>query len=341
MSTIRSLCTKSNKLWGGRFVGKVDPLMERFNASIDFDKRLCLVDAKASIAYANAMTKTGLLTKEENEAIRNGMEQVHEEWKSGTFEIKHEVDEDIHTANERRLTEIIGAGVAGKLHTGRSRNDQVATDVRLWLKHTVEEMEGKLKSLIEVASNRAEAEIDVLMPGYTHLQPAQPIRWSHWILSHAWSWQRDLSRIQDLYKRVDVMPLGSGALAGHPFGLDRVALAKDLGFSSVSPNSLDAVSDRDFIAEFHFWASLSGVHLSRWAEDLIIYSSREFGFVQCSDAYVMFHCLFPQNPHTLRKKKTSGTPPEAVSCHRKRILMVWNYFEESVVEVWEILRVFS
>ena len=175
--------------------------------------------------------------------------------------------------------------------------------MRLWLKHTVEEMEGKLKSLIEVASNRAEAEIDVLMPGYTHLQPAQPIRWSHWILSHAWSWQRDLSRIQDLYKRVDVMPLGSGALAGHPFGLDRVALAKDLGFSSVSPNSLDAVSDRDFIAEFHFWASLSGVHLSRWAEDLIIYSSREFGFVQCSDAYVMFHFLFPQNPHTLRKKK--------------------------------------
>ena len=292
---------KSTKLWGGRFTGAVDPVMHKFNASIGFDKRMSVVDAKGSIAYASALKRAGIITKEENESMRLGLTDIIAEWDSGTFEIVEETDEDIHTANERRLTELIGQAIAGKLHTGRSRNDQVATDVRMWMKIQVGDLRNKLKSLISVAADRASAEIDVLMPGYTHLQPAQPIRWSHFMLSHAWAWQRDLSRLEDLLDRMDVMPLGSGALAGHPFGIDRDALAKDLGFARVSQNSLDAVSDRDFIAEFHFWAALSGVHLSRWAEDLIIYSSREFGFVQCSDAYATGSSLMPQkkNPDGL------------------------------------------
>ena len=238
-------------------------------------------------------------------------------------------DEDIHSFIERRLTERIGS-VAGKLHTGRSRNDQVATDVRLWLKWQMtgrsqesggrsqgsavggqssassfqppaSSLDSALADLIGAAADRAEAEIDVLMPGYTHLQPAQPVRWSHWLLSHAWAWQRDRERLADLLARVDVLPLGSGALAGCPFPIDREALAADLGFAAVSPNSIDAVSDRDFIAEFLFWAALTGVHLSRWAEDLILWSSREFGFVVLADAYSTGSSLMPQkkNPDAL------------------------------------------
>jgi argininosuccinate lyase len=203
-------------------------------------------------------------------------------------------DEDIHTANERRVGELVGA-VAGKLHTGRSRNDQVATDVRLWLRDELATLGGHLHKLLSVATERAAAEVDIIMPGYTHLQPAQPVRWSHWLLSHASAWQRDADRLTDLLKRVDVMPLGSGALAGHAFGLDRVALAKDLGFvSGPSPNSMDAVSDRDFIVETLAWASLTSVHLSRLAEDLIIYASAEFGYVALSDAYSTGSSLMPQ-----------------------------------------------
>ena len=206
------------------------------------------------------------------------------EWADDSFTIV-DGDEDIHTANERRLGELIGP-LAGKLHTGRSRNDQVATDVRLWLRGELDTIIGNLHDLIAVAAERAETEVDILMPGYTHLQPAQPIRWSHWILSHAWAWQRDAQRLSELAQRADVMPLGSGALAGHPYGLDREWLSTELGFTGgPSPNSMDAVSDRDFMMEFMFAASLHGVHLSRWAEDLIIYGSKEFGFVKFADAY--------------------------------------------------------
>lgn len=183
-----------------------------------------------------------------------------------------------------------------------SRNDQVATDVRLWLRGVVDELDGYMVALIAAAVERAEAEVDVLMPGYTHLQPAQPIRWSHWMLSHAVAWQRDAQRLRELRARVDVSPLGSGALAGHPFGLDRAALAEDLGFSGgATLNSLDAVSDRDFIIETMFWASLTSTHLSRFAEDLIIYSSAEFGFVRLSDRYATGSSLMPQkkNPDAL------------------------------------------
>ena len=167
--------------------------------------------------------------------------------------------------------------------------------MRLWLRDELATLRGHLLKLLSVAASRAESEVDLLMPGYTHLQPAQPIRWAHWVMSHAWAWQRDAERLSDVIKRVDVMPLGSGAIAGHAFKLDRRALAADLGFSSgPSPNSMDAVSDRDFIIETLSWASLLGVHLSRWAEDWISYSSAEFGYVKLSDAYSTGSSLMPQ-----------------------------------------------
>lgn len=289
----------STKLWGGRFSDALDPLMEEFNASIAFDRRLWQADIRGSQAYAQALARAGLLTANEAEQIVAGLEQVAGEWRAEHFEVKAG-DEDIHTANERRLTELIGP-VAGKLHTGRSRNDQVATDLRLWLREELTKSEQKLHTLIEVATERAENEIDLLMPGYTHLQPAQPTRWSHWLLGHAWAWQRDAQRLQDLLPRLNLLPLGNGALAGNPFPIDRDWLAQELGFAAPTPNSLDGVSDRDFVAETLFWATMTMLHISRWAEDLIIYSSREFGFVTLADAYSTGSSLMPQkkNPDSL------------------------------------------
>jgi argininosuccinate lyase len=289
----------AKKLWGGRFSGETDPLMEAFNASIDFDRKLWAADIRGSQAYARALADAGLLTPDEAGQIVNGLEQVADEWRNETFAIV-EGDEDIHTANERRLTELIGP-VAGKLHTGRSRNDQVSTDLRLWLREQIGYLRDHLRQLIEVTVARAEREIDLLMPGYTHLQPAQPIRWSHWLLSHAWAWQRDAQRLDELAARVNVMPLGSGALAGNPFPIDRRKLAADLDFAGVTHNSLDGVSDRDFVAEFLFWSTMTMLHLSRLAEDLIIYSSNEFHFVTLADAYSTGSSLMPQkkNPDAL------------------------------------------
>jgi argininosuccinate lyase len=282
----------SQKLWGGRFTGKTDPLMEQFNASIHFDKRLWKVDIEGSQAYARAIARAGIITSAEAEEIIAGLSKVAEEWAAGNFSIQPG-DEDIHTANERRLSEVIGS-VSGKLHTGRSRNDQIATDIRLWLRAEIEQMRNHLRQLISVTAERAAQEIDLLMPGYTHLQLAQPIRWGHWLLSHAWAWQRDAERLDQLAQRVNVMPLGSGALAGNPFAIDRHQLAADLGFAAITGNSLDGVADRDFIAEFLFWSTMMMLHLSRLAEDLIIYSSREFGFVTIADAYSTGSSLMPQ-----------------------------------------------
>ncbi len=289
----------STKLWGGRFTGATDPLMEEFNASIGFDKRLWRADIEGSKAYARALSRGGLISTDEADRLVAGLEKVAEEWAANAFDLMP-MDEDIHTANERRLTELIGP-VAGKLHTGRSRNDQIATDVRWWLNAEIEPLRGHLCQLIGVTVERAADELDLLMPGYTHLQVAQPIRWSHWLLGHAWAWQRDAQRLADLQPRVAVSPLGNGALAGNPFPIDRWRLAADLGFSAITPNSLDGVSDRDFIAEFLFWAALSMVHLSRLGEDLIVFSSREFGFVTLADAYSTGSSLMPQkkNPDAL------------------------------------------
>lgn len=286
-------------LWGGRFEQAASPLLRQFNDSLPFDQRLWLEDIFGSMAYASAGAAAGLLTAAERDALLAGLEQVAEEWRAGQFPFAPG-DEDIHTAVERRLGELIGP-LAGKLHTGRSRNDQVATDLRWWLRSRVDELDSLLVDLLRVTVQRAAAEIDVLMPGYTHVQPAQPIRWSHWLLSHAWAWQRDRQRLADLRTRLNLSPLGAGALAGNPFAVDRHALAADLGFDGPIPNSIDAVRDRDYAVEFLSWAALLGVHLSQLAEDLILWSSREFGFVQIADQFSTGSSLMPQkrNPDSL------------------------------------------
>lgn len=295
------------KLWGGRFTGKTDPLMEKFNESLPFDKRLWAEDIRGSQAYAKALAKSGILTHDEAGKIVEGLSKVYEEWQAGVFVIKPG-DEDIHTANERRLTELIGA-VGGKLHTGRSRNDQVATDYRLWLYGQLLVLRAEVHELIKVASDRSSAEVDVLMPGFTHLQNAMTVRWSHWLMCHCSAWQRDDMRLRDMLPRVATLPLGSGALAGNPFGVDRQFIAQELGFiGGVCPNSMDGVSDRDFVIEAVFATSLLLTHLSRWAEDLIIYSSGAFGYVQCSDAYATGSSLMPQkkNPDALELIRGKG-----------------------------------
>lgn len=286
-------------LWGGRFEQAASPLLRQFNDSLPFDQRLWLEDIFGSMAYASAGAAAGLLTAAERDALLAGLEQVAEEWRAGQFPFAPG-DEDIHTAVERRLGELIGP-LAGKLHTGRSRNDQVATDLRWWLRSRVDELDSLLVDLLRVTVQRAAAEIDVLMPGYTHVQPAQPIRWSHWLLSHAWAWQRDRQRLADLRTRLNLSPLGAGALAGNPFAVDRHALATDLGFDGPIPNSIDAVRDRDYAVEFLSWAALLGVHLSQLAEDLILWSSREFGFAQIADQFSTGSSLMPQkrNPDSL------------------------------------------
>lgn len=273
--------------------------MQRFSYSIRFDRRMYWADIRGSIAYAMALAQAGLISPKERDQLLDGLEQVRAEFDRGTFQIKSG-DEDIHTAVERRLGELVGP-VAGKLHTGRSRNDQVATDLRLYLLDELTPLEDALIELQEAIVEKAEAHLGIVMPGYTHLQQAQPLLFSHWLLSYFWKFQRDRERLAGVARHTSIMPLGSGALAGNPFGIDRQALAKELGFSGVSENSMDAVSDRDYVVEFLAWAALVQVHLSQLAEDLIVWSSHEFGFVRVDEAYSTGSSLMPQkkNPDAL------------------------------------------
>jgi len=289
----------SVRLWGGRFEGATDEVMWAFNASIAFDRRLAPADVAGSIAYAGALGRAGVLTAEEVGALVGGLERVAGEFSAGTFAWAPG-DEDIHTAVERRLGELIGP-LAGKLHTGRSRNDQVATDVRLFLLAELDALAEALRAAQRAIVAGAEAHLDLLMPGYTHLQPAQPVRYSHWLMSYFWMLQRDRDRLGDLRRRVAVCPLGAGALAGNAYGIDREALARDLGFDAVTENSMDAVSDRDMIVETLSWGAMLGVHLSRLAEDLILWSSAEWGFVRLAERYTTGSSLMPQkrNPDSM------------------------------------------
>lgn len=286
-------------LWGGRFSGSIADLMRSFNDSISFDIRLWAADIAGSIAYAKALAKAGIITSNECDQLLAGLAKVQREFDDGQFEVKAS-DEDIHTAIERRLHELVGE-VAGKLHTGRSRNDQVATDTRLWLRQELTELRSHLLACLSTLTRQAEEHIDVLMAGYTHLQQAQPIRFSQWLLSYAWKLDRDLVRLDEIEQRVNILPLGSGALAGNPLGIDRQFLADELGFAALTPNSLDAVADRDYIVEVMGWAAITQTHLSSLAEDLILYSSTEFGFVEIDDAYSTGSSLMPQkkNPDSL------------------------------------------
>lgn len=285
---------ESQKLWGGRFTGETDPLMHLYNASLPYDYKMYKADLEGTKVYTQGLEKLGLITSEELTKIHYGLDEIKKEWDADKF-IRHPNDEDIHTANERRLGEIIGRHIAGKVHTGRSRNDQVVTDMRIYCRDILDEkLLPFMKDLINTLVKRAEQEIDILMPGYTHLQRAQPIRWAHWLSSFATYFTEDLKRLNQIADRLNVSPLGAGALAGHPYGIDREFLAEGLGFNGVIGNSLVAVSDRDFVVELMFWGTLFMNHISRFAEDLIIYSTAEFGFIKLSDAYSTGSSLMPQ-----------------------------------------------
>jgi argininosuccinate lyase len=287
------------KLWGERMRGPLDPLAAKLNDSLSFDRRLAQEDVQGSMAWARALARAQVLTPEEADDLVAGLEKVRAEFAAGGF-VFHESDEDIHTAVERRLGELLGS-LAGKLHTGRSRNDQAVTDLRLWMIAEIEGTQARLKGLQGVLLERAGKDLGLVLPGYTHLRQAQPIVLAHWWLAHFWGLERDRQRLTELIRRTRIMPLGSGALAGTPFGIDRETLAGELGFESASPNSLDAVSDRDFVSEFLFDAALIAVRLSRMAETLILFSTREFGFLQLADAYSTGSSLMPQkrNPDPL------------------------------------------
>ncbi len=291
-------------MWGGRFSKSIDAAFARLNASFGFDWRLYDADIRGSIAYAKALARAKIITNAERDALTDGLQRVMQEFDARTFEAKPS-DEDIHTAVERRLGELVGT-VAGKLHAGRSRNDQVATDTRLYLFDAIRNSQSAIRNLQSAAIEKAEQHLDVLMPGYTHLQRAQPILLSHWLMSFFWMLQRDHERLDDCAARASVLPLGAGALAGNALGIDREFLARELGFARVSENSIDAVSDRDFIAEFLFAAALLGVHLSRLGEDLTLYSSAEFGFVTMDDAYATGSSLMPQKKNPDAMELTRG-----------------------------------
>jgi len=279
-------------LWGGRFAQKLDQLAWDLNTSLPVDRRMAIQDVDGSLAWAEAIHRAGILSDQEHASIALGLATVKEEFSSGRFSFAPS-DEDIHTAVERRLTELVGEA-AGRLHTGRSRNDQVATDFRLWMLDTIPALDAALKDLQAALVEQAERAGETIMPGYTHLQRAQPILLAHWWLSHFWPLQRDRQRLQDLIKRVTILPLGSGALAGVPFDINRIELAKSLGFAEVSQNSIDAVSDRDFAAEYLFCAAMIGIHLSKLAEQIVLYTSAEFGFLELSDAFSTGSSLMPQ-----------------------------------------------
>jgi len=289
----------SDKAWGGRFAGATSELMERFNASIGFDHKLLTVDVAASQAYARALVGAGVLTEAECGVICSGLDQVREEMSAEGYAFEARL-EDVHMAVEESLTRLIGP-LGGKLHTGRSRNDQVNVDERLYLRAAVDGTVAGVDHLQGVLVESAARHLDVVMPGYTHLQQAQPILFSHYALALFWMLERDRGRLRDTWERADALPLGSGAIAGSAFPVDRDELARELGFSRVTANSLDAVSDRDFLVEALSGLAILLMHLSRFCEDLIIWSSTEFGFVELADAYATGSSMMPQkkNPDSL------------------------------------------
>ncbi len=291
--------TRVETPWGGRFQEAPDALMERFNASIGFDRRLLEVDIAGSKAYAKALHRADLLDAAELAEITGGLEAVLQEFSAPDCLLPDAL-EDIHMAVEKRLTELIGP-VGGKLHTGRSRNDQINLDERLYLRVSIEALQGRIRQLQGVLLASAEQHEAVVLPGYTHMQQAQPVLFAHYALSLFWMLERDWGRLADTWRRADYMPLGSGALAGSTFAIDRTFLARELGFSQVTPNSLDAVSDRDFLLETLASLSILMMHLSRFCEDLIVWSSAEFGFVELSDHFSTGSSMMPQkkNPDSL------------------------------------------
>jgi argininosuccinate lyase len=282
----------SNQMWGGRFAAGPDAIMEAINASIGFDQRMAAQDIAGSRAHAAMLAKAGIITDSDAEAIREGLLTVLSEIESGSFNFSTAL-EDIHMNVEARLKEIIGEP-AGRLHTGRSRNDQVATDFKLWVRDQLDATDGALVALIRALLAQAEQGADWVMPGFTHLQTAQPVTWGHHMMAYVEMFGRDLSRIRDARARMNESPLGAAALAGTSFPIDRDMTAQALGFDRPAANSLDAVADRDFALEFLGAASICAMHLSRLAEELVIWSSAQFRFVALSDRFSTGSSIMPQ-----------------------------------------------
>ena len=282
----------SNKMWGGRFAAGPDAIMEAINASIGFDKRMAAQDIAGSRAHAAMLAATGIISDKDAEAIREGLLTILSEIEDGSFTYSTAL-EDIHMNVEARLKEVIGEP-AGRLHTGRSRNDQVATDFKLWVRDQLDAFDAGLLALIRALLGQAEAGADWVMPGFTHLQTAQPVTWGHHMMAYVEMFGRDLSRVRDARARMNESPLGAAALAGTSFPIDRDMTAQALGFDRPSANSLDAVSDRDFALEFLSVASICAMHLSRFAEELVIWSSAQFRFVALSDRFSTGSSIMPQ-----------------------------------------------
>ncbi|NPA94373.1 MAG: argininosuccinate lyase [Thermodesulfobacteria bacterium] len=284
--------TKNKKLWGGRFGESTESTVEDFTESVSFDKRLYAHDIRGSIAHARMLGETGIIPKEDADKIIQGLEEIRSRIEAGEFQWKKEL-EDVHMNIEQALTELIGPA-GGRLHTARSRNDQVATDFRLYLRDEIEHLDGLLKDLQLAFLHQAETNLGVILAGFTHLQKAQPVLYSHHMLAYFEMFKRDRERLADCLKRVNISPLGSAALAGTSYPIDRHMTARELGFSDITRNSMDAVSDRDFALEFLFCASVIMMHLSRLCEELILWMSWEFSYIELPDAYCTGSSIMPQ-----------------------------------------------
>ncbi|PWJ84808.1 argininosuccinate lyase [Pseudaminobacter salicylatoxidans] len=282
----------SNAMWGGRFASGPAAIMEAINASIDFDRKLYAQDIRGSIAHCEMLAETGIIEEQDQEKIAHGLNTILKEIESGDFQFSKQL-EDIHMNVEARLAELIGPA-AGRLHTARSRNDQVAVDFRLWVKDEFHRVAEALKGLIEVFLTRAEEHAATVMPGFTHMQTAQPVTFGHHCMAYVEMFGRDLSRVRDAIERMDESPLGAAALAGTGFPIDRFRTARALGFREPTRNSLDSVSDRDFALEFLSIASICATHLSRLAEEIVIWSTPQFGFIRLSDSFSTGSSIMPQ-----------------------------------------------
>ncbi len=294
-----------SKLWGGRFTKETNELVESFTASIEFDQQLALEDIEGSLAHVQMLGECRIISEEDAKLIRNGLLSLKRKIERGelAYAVEHE---DIHMNIEKHLIDEIGT-VGGKLHTGRSRNDQVATDMHLFLKRKTIDIIGLVDEVQHAILNQSKSNVETVLPGYTHLQRAQPISFAHHLMAYFWMLERDKERLIDSLKRIDVLPLGAGALAGTTFAIDRERVAELLGFESVYPNSMDAVSDRDFILEFLSIASIMMTHISRLSEEMVIWSSQEFGFIELDDSFCTGSSIMPQKknpdvPELLRAK---------------------------------------
>jgi len=283
---------KANPMWGGHFLSGPAAILEKINASIEFDKKLYAQDISGSIAHANMLSSKGIIEKKDATAIISGLKKIKNEIETGKFQFKPAL-EDIHMNIEARLKEIIG-DVAGKLHTARSRNDQVATDFKLWVRDAIDAADGAISELQDVLLKKAGEYAATIMPGFTHLQTAQPVTFGHHLLAYFEMFKRDRSRLADCRKRLNECPLGSAALAGTSFPIDRKTTAKELDFDRPTANSLDSVSDRDFAIEFIFTLSLCSTHLSRLAEELVLWMSEGFKFIKLSDSFTTGSSIMPQ-----------------------------------------------